>query len=564
MAVKAGSQPLRRLPAISIASRLYGFGSIYGKTIRDSRLTFIIITGVLAGMMLVAAESVKSVFPDAASRKEVGALISSIPSSLTGLFGHPIRVNTLGGMANWKFAPWFALGAGLWSLLALSGTLAGEAARGSLDIVASSPLGKRRVALEKLGAHVTLMALSMVILAFMTWLGATVFGEASLGDAIPPLNATGFALWVGFIGLACGGLAFALAPLLGRAGSAGVAAAVMVGGFVANGYAASVPGLGVIADFSWFHWTANHAPLVGQFDWPALALVGLVAGILMVIGVELFARRDVGVTAGISLPGLPKAILGVHGPIDRAFGELLPRALAWGIGLGLFGLVMASLTGQFAEQIGKEPRYLDFFRKVFPDVADVASAGGLMQVYAEILFIVAGFAGATLVSKWASDEIDGRLETLLATPLARARWAISGGLSAFAAIVVMILLMAAGIGIGAVSAGTEPGNAMLGSASLGLYAAAIVGIGVAIGGLWRNTLSAELASVFVVATFLIDLLAPPLNLPTWFHNLALTAHMGQPMVGQWNMVGIAGCLAVAFGGVLIGAWGMRRRDVNPG
>ena len=35
---------------ISPLSRIYGFGSIYGKTIRDSRLAFIIAAGLLGGL----------------------------------------------------------------------------------------------------------------------------------------------------------------------------------------------------------------------------------------------------------------------------------------------------------------------------------------------------------------------------------------------------------------------------------------------------------------------------------------------------------------------------------
>jgi ABC-2 type transport system permease protein len=562
VAVHAGSPALGRLPAIPLRSRLFGFGSIYGKTIRDSRLAFIIVAGILAAMMIAAGAAMSGVFPTPESRKEVDVLIKTIPSSLVGFFGHPVRVDTLGGVVNWKYGPFFVLGAGLWSIMALSSTLAGEARRGSLDLVATTPLGKRRVALEKLAAHLTMMVLVMVILALASWLAATVWGDAALGDAIPPLNAIGFALWVGIIGLACGGLAFALAPVLGRGGSAGIAGAVMVGGYVANGYAASVPGFSAIANLSWFHWTAGHLPLVGQFDWLALGLVALTAAVFMAVGVELFARRDLGVTAGIPSPGLPAATLGVREPVGRAFGELMPRALAWGIGLGLLGLMVASMTGTFANEVARQPSFLGFFKAMFPDF-DVTSAGGLIQVYAQVLFVVAGLAGATLVSKWASDETDGRLEMLLTTPLARARWAISGGLGAFVGVVVMTIVLAAGIGIGAVSAGTEAGDAMAGSAALGLYAAAAVGVGVAIGGLWRASLAAEVTALFVIVTFLIDLLAPPLKLPDWFHQLALTAHMGQPMVGHWNTVGIAACLALAIGGVLVGAWGMRRRDVNP-
>ena len=39
-----------------------------------------------------------------------------------------------------KYGAIFALGTALWSILALSGTLAGEARRGSLDFVAAAPV----------------------------------------------------------------------------------------------------------------------------------------------------------------------------------------------------------------------------------------------------------------------------------------------------------------------------------------------------------------------------------------------------------------------------------------
>jgi ABC-2 type transport system permease protein len=556
MAVQAGSAPASRVAPISAWSRLYGFGSIYGKTIRDSRLAFIIAAGVLGGMMLVAGAAVGSVFPTPQSRLEVDKLIATIPSSMSGLFGNPVKVDTLGGVMSWKYGPFFALGTGLWSILALSGTLAGEASRGSLDIVASAPFGKRRLAMEKLTAHLTMVGLAMVILAVCAWAGATIYGDASLGDAIPPASAIGFALWVGFIGLCFGGLAFALAPLLGRSGSAGVASAAMVVSWVSNGYSALAP----IAFFSPFHWTANHVALVGQFDWPALALVGLVAAVLLVAGVEVFTRRDLGVTAGLSTPGLPDATLGVRGPARRAFGDQLPRALAWAIGLGLFGAMLASLVGSLASEMNKTPAFRDIFTTLFPGY-DITTAGGFLQLYAQMLFIIAGYAGATLVARWASDETEGRLEMLLGTPLTRSRWVVGGGLGAVGAVVVMTAGLALGIGLGAASAGIQTGGAMSGTLVLGLYAAAMVGVGIAVGGLWRTSLAAEITAIVVTVTFLIDLLAPALRLPDWVHQLALTAHMGQPMVGKWDLVGILACLALAVGGLMLGGLGMRRRDV---
>jgi ABC-2 type transport system permease protein len=65
-----------------------------------------------------------------------------------------------------------------------------------------------------------------------------------------------------------------------------------------------------------------------------------------------------------------------------------------------------------------------------------------------------------------------------------------------------------------------------------------------------------------VGTFLVDLLAPVLRLPDWVQQLALTAHLGEPMVGAWDGAGIIACLALAVGGLAVGAWGMGRRDVG--
>ena len=101
-----------------------------------------------------------------------------------------------------------------------------------------------------------------------------------------------------------------------------------------------------------------------------------------------------------------------------------------------------------------------------------------------------------------------------------------------------------------------------GTIVLGLYAAALAGIGLAFGGLWRGSWAGEVVAGFVIITFVIALVAPALELPEWFQALALTTHMGQPMVGTWDGVGIALCLALAVGGVLVSAWGLAHRDVR--
>ena len=207
-------------------------------------------------------------------------------------------------------------------------------------------------------------------------------------------------------------------------------------------------------------------------------------------------RRDLGVTAGLSLPGLPAVVLGVRGPTSRAFGDQLPRAFSWGIGLGLMGALLGSLVKPMADQIAGSPDLMKVFATIFPDF-DLASAGGFLQLYVQLFYIAAGFAGATFVAKWASDETEGRLEMVLTTPLRRAWWVVAGGLGALLAVVLISVLFAAGIGLGAASGGLSAADPMVGSAALGLYALAIAGVGFAVGGLWRTSLAAEVAALSV-------------------------------------------------------------------
>ena len=111
MAVSAGTPrpaaAVAAFPPIPLRRRLYGFGSIYGKTIRDSRLAFIIAAGLLGGMALVMGAAIASIFPTPQSRIEVDALFGSIPASMMRLFGNVdligAQVGTLGGYVTFKY-----------------------------------------------------------------------------------------------------------------------------------------------------------------------------------------------------------------------------------------------------------------------------------------------------------------------------------------------------------------------------------------------------------------------------------------------------------------------------
>jgi polyether ionophore transport system permease protein len=545
---------------VSFGRRIYGFGSVFGKTLRDSRRAILLVGGILALVLVVVSQGIVTQFSTPESREEIVNLINAVPPILQGLAGPVVNVGTLGGYLSYKYGTFFPLVASLWSILALSGTLAGEARRGSLEFVVAGPISRRRIALEKLSGHLVALAIATLLV----FLAIVIAGRGGTlpGDEIPPIAAAGYALWLGTLALAAGALAFALSQFVGRGSAIGLAGAVMFAGFIVNGYRSAIPALAPFADLTWFGWTAAHIPLAGRYDWTSVAITAIVAVVFIVIGVEAFVRRDVGATTALPSPSLPRALVGLRGPADRTFGALLPTTLAWGLGLGLFGLVIAGSSQAFVDQLGESTEFQRLLGQIFPGI-DIGAVGGLLQLmFVEFGLVLAGLAAATFVAVWASDETSGRLEFLLATPLSRRGWVTGGGVGVMGSVVVFVALATLGIAIGAMITGGDIVTPIVGTLVLGLYAVALAGIGIAIGGVIGTRSAGPLVAVLAILIWFADILVPALGLPDVVHELALTAHYGFPMLGQWDPVGIVVSLALAVVGIVVGAWGFGRRDLQ--
>ena len=542
-------------------SRLFGLGSVFGKTLRDSRRATLIIGFAIGALLAVVAAGIISQFDTAEARDEIGNIVNAVPPIMQGLAGKPVNVETLGGYIQYKYGGFLPLVTGLWSILALSATLAGESRRGSMDILVAAPLSRRRIAWQKVLGHILMVGVAMAIVGTSIAVAGNTMAVLP-GDAISAQAAFGFAIWLFLMSLAAGSLAFALAPFVGRGSAAGLAGAAMLGGFLLAGYQTAIPELAPFANLTWFGWTADHIPLANQFDWPSLGLVAAFVILMVVIGVEAFTRRDLGATTAIPGPRLPAGLLGLSGPTARATSERFATGLSWGVGLGVFGMLIAGSGAAFIEQIGESPEFERVLGIIFPGI-DVGTVGGFLQlVFIEFGLVMAGLAAAGLVGGWASDERSGMLELLLPTPIRRSWWPLSGAIGVGVAIVVLVVVAAVGIAIGTLLAGGELATPVVGTLAIGLYAAAMAGIGIAIGGLINPRIAAPAVLAITLITWLTDLVGGDLGIPDAIHQLALSTHMGQPMVGIWDPVGIVACLVLAVAGVAIGTWGFTRRDLK--
>jgi len=490
----------------------------------------------------------------------MAAQLSALPAIFQGMLGSPVGIDRLGGFVSWRALNFLPVMYGIWAIVALAGTLAGELASGSLDVVASTPVVRRRLALEKVLAYLALVAVTVAIIGISTFASTTAFGTLP-GDATPPDAVAAESLWLFLMIVLPGAAAFAVAPYLGRGAAFGVGAFVLFGSFVVSSYADTVPVFDALRGASYFALTSGHRPLSGTYDWPTVDILAFATTALLVAGVEAFARRDLLVPSGgrVIVPRIP---LWVMGPFSRGLGERFPAALAWGAFLGLFGIVLASSADEFVAQIGKIPLMREMITRIFPDADILSTAGFLQLAFFEDGILIIGLAAAAFVGGWASDEGERRLEVVLAAPIGRFAWALRSAGSVLASLAVTTAVLVAAVAMGTAAQGDDPLETAVGVSVVGLYGMALAGIGLAVGGLIRPSLAGPVTLVMGLGFFLFDLVGNVLKWPKAILDLALNRHLGQPMLGHVDGPGVALCAAIAIGGVLLCALGMRRRDIG--
>lgn len=544
----------------SLRARLFGLGSVFGKSLRDSRRTAFGLGIVFGLLVLVTASQVAGQFATVAERLQVAEQLQKLPPVFQGMLGEPIHIEQLGGFLSWRILNFLPVMLGIWSIVALSGTLAGELGRGSMDMLASAPVSRARLAVQKLAGYLAALALTVAVLTVGMVVAFAAFATLP-GDSVGLDAILSSAVWVYVTVLVPGAVAFALAPIMGRNGALGVGAIVLFGSFVINGFASSVSVFETLRNVSYFGLTAEHRPLAGRYDWASVGALVVITVSLLSAGVLAFARRDLLQPSSGRLR-FPSIGVWLREPFTRAFGERLPAAVVWGIGLGFFGLIIATSADQFVATLGSIPQVTAMIKQIFPN-EDILSTGGFLQLafFSEAIIVI-GLAAGGFVGGWASDEGDRRLELILGAPVSRSRWAVRSATAVMASIAVMTLVMAVGVMIGAATQAGNALNLLPGMAVLGLYGMALAGIGLAVGGLIRPSLAAPVTIILGLAFYLIDLIGSILDLPDFIVDLALNRHLGRPILGSYDEVGLAVCVALAVAGVILCAVGVRRRDIG--
>ena len=255
------------------------------RSVRDALRGLVFWT---AGIVLLVLVTV-SIWPSIEGNADLTNAIENYPEELKAFLGGSLDFATAAGYLN---AELYSLMVPLLLLVYGIGAgargLAGEEEAGTLDLLLSHPVARRRVLLEKLGAAVTLLVV----------LGAVVFVGVALSSVAFGLDVGTLDIAAATLGAVLLAAAFAaLAVLVGaatgsRALAIGVPATLVTASYLLFGLGNLVDALEPLEPLSPWEWYAGGDQLRNGPDWSGLLL--LLASVVVLAGaaVPLFERRD--------------------------------------------------------------------------------------------------------------------------------------------------------------------------------------------------------------------------------------------------------------------------------
>jgi len=500
----------------------------------------------------------------AASQAAFGRSIDLVAKQFAFLIPVPVHPETLGGYEQYKWLSGAIVLMMIWAALAGVGVGRGDENRGLTEQWIAAGVSRTRLLLARSAAFGLVLLIGCV---------ASTLGIVAIAPGVHQdpnfLGEMGKSLSMA-AGLFAG---YALALLISQlpaerqtATAFGVGALVLL--LVVNGIADtvdSVSWIGVVSPFHWMELTSSAAP-GGTFDLGATLLLAVAAALFIAVSALVFARRDIGSGlftwgrhAGAAVRVASRNVM-LRWPFTEGLWEQRVGLAVWVVSTLLLGSVMVSVTRSVTDALLADPALAAVFKSASTGSV-YAGILGLMW-FGFALLLLAGYA-VVQVSRWSTQDNEGRIEMLLSAPVSRTRVIVDRALEFAVASLLIVVGGYVGVAAKAPASGLnlDAGHLFTASALLWPFALAFGGLGVALASRWPRIAVPFLATFAVVEYFLGDL-APLFKAPAWVANLSVFHLYGNPISGTrswtpalWMML----VFVVGFGAALAL---MRQRDVS--
>lgn len=485
------------------------------------------------------------VFPTEMDRTGLAAAIGANPA-LGLIFGPAFDLSIVDGFNAWRSLALGGFLAALGAIFTVTRASRGQEDSGQAELLASGVLGRE----SRLLTAVTMAFTGMLMLGFVASLVTILCGGDPRASALLAATFT-----------ATGWMFASVAAVTAQLGSDARAANSLAVGtlgvlFLLRGFAYSLDAPDWTVWVNPLGWMTETRPATGNHWWPILLAIALSIG-LLAAAFALQARRDFGQGA---IPARP----GPNRGRARSTGRLAVRLnrgplITWILAFAALGLVFGYFTTSVNDILRADTAVQQVLASGAATGEDLISA--FLVTVLSLIGILAAVPAIQVMLKVRAEELDDRVEPIMATAVSRPRYYASNVLLALIAAGGYVLV--AGTLVAAVAARADLGisfpDAVMQAVATVPAVWTAVAISVAVVG--ARPILSHAAWLGVLASFVLTLLGPTFGLADWVLAISPFWHVPNITGTSPDFSGLIWITILTLLFLVIGFAGFRRRDL---
>lgn len=502
-------------------------------------------------VLIVTALSVSSVlvyplvFPSQLERAALAAAIGANPA-LGLVFGPAFNISTVDGFNAWRSLALGGFLTALGAIFAVTRATRGQEDSGQAELLASGVLGRSSRLLAGVGLALIGSLLVGVVASVVTGLCGGNWGSSLLLGAT--FTATGW-------------MFAAVAAVTAQIGSDvrtanSIAVGVLGTLFILRGFAYAVTAPMWTIWINPLGWMTETRPANGNHWWPLLLALAF-SIILLGVAFTLQSRRDFGVGAIAPRPGPARGR-------DRSTWRLALRVnrgplTTWAIAFLAVGFAFGYLATSITSILGSDSGIKQVLAAGATTSDQLVSA--FLVTILSLVGIIASISGVQIMLKVRTEELEDRVEPVIATRIRRQRYYASNVILALAAPAVYVLIAGTVIATLASTAdiGVNFGDAVLQAVATVPAVWTVVAVAVAVVGARPHVSLA--AWLGVLLSFALTILGPTFKLWDWILAISPYWHVPNVTVSDADWWGLLWISLVTLFLCAVGFAGFRRRDL---
>jgi len=485
------------------------------------------------------------IFPDQQDRAGLATAVGANPA-IGLIFGPAFDLSTVDGFNAWRSLALGGFLAALGVIFAVTRATRGQEDSGQAELLASGVLGRASRLLAGVGLAFVGSVLLGVVAAVVTGL---------CGGEWEP------SLLLGATFTATGWMFASVAAVTAQIGSdSRTANSIAVGAlgvlFILRGLAYSVTAPEWTIWINPLGWMTETRPATGNHWWPLWYALAFTI-VLLSAAFALQARRDFGVGTIAPRPGPARGK-------DRSAWRLVLRLnrgplITWTIAFLALGVVFGYFATSITDILGSDSAVKQVLAAgaTTPD----ALVSAFLVTVLSLVGIIAAIPGVQIMLKLRTEELEDRVEPLMATKVHRPRYYASNVVLALGAPTLYIVIAGTVIATLASTAdiGVDFGDALLQAVATTPAVWTVIAVSVAVVG--ARPMVSLAAWLGVLVSFVLTLLGPTFKLWDWILAISPFWHIPNVTLSDAEWMGLVWISLVTAFFLVIGFVGFRRRDL---